>query len=159
LDSCCNRFFKQCLWNTTIIDRSILLYFAWMKLFFSVPILVFLSNFRLKHVLYELEPNEFHATDDAPLPPCINVYTHDFFRFLKRSSFIAMPSFTIKLLLLPLLHILLCVIVVIHSVNYYHSPKVYSSTLQLLPQPFNVGFRVFFCLSTGSINEEMGFSV
>jgi hypothetical protein len=38
-------------------------------------------------------------------------------------------------------------------------PKVYSSTLQLLPYPFNVGFTVFFCLSDGSVNEEMGFLV
>jgi hypothetical protein len=38
-------------------------------------------------------------------------------------------------------------------------PKVYSSTLQLLSYPFNVGFTVFFCLSAGSVNKEMGFLV
>jgi hypothetical protein len=37
--------------------------------------------------------------------------------------------------------------------------KVYSSTLQLLPKPFNLGFTVSFCLSARSVNEEKGFLV
>jgi hypothetical protein len=32
--------------------------------------------------------------------------------------------------------------------------EVYSSTLQLLLYPFNMGFTVFFCLSAGSVNED-----
>jgi hypothetical protein len=35
-------------------------------------------------------------------------------------------------------------------------PKVYSSTLKLLQYSFNVGFTVFFCLSSRSVNEERG---
>jgi hypothetical protein len=34
-------------------------------------------------------------------------------------------------------------------------PEVYSFTLQLLPYPFNILFKVFFCLSDGSVNKEM----
>jgi hypothetical protein len=38
-------------------------------------------------------------------------------------------------------------------------PKVYFATLPLPPKLFNVGYTVFFFLSAGSVNEEMGFLV